>query len=152
MDSDSDSSKDEENNQEIDEELLHEIEQQEKKQFENELTELIISGSYHYDRLFKNYPDSASISISKKDRILNNFYSSSLSYGEIRYFEYASIFCQLYQYGLEREGLIGKFVDIGCGIGKAVFTTALLHDFKFIVGIEILGNYHFFNTVKEYKL
>ena len=75
-----------------------------------------------------------------KNRRWGRCKSSELSYGEISYIEYAYIFCQLYRHGLKREGLTGKFVDIGCGAGKALFATALLHDFKWCVGIEILGS------------
>lgn len=37
----------------------------------------------------------------------------------------------------------GKFVDIGCGSGKPVFAAALIHDFKFVQGIEILASLYF---------
>ena len=120
------------------EEQLLDIEIANTKQLEQQLDLAINRQIYFYDKLYQDYDFQTCKDISTKSRRKNHFRSSGLAYAEIKYNQYAEIFCQLYKHGLEREGLAGKFVDIGCGVGKAVFATALLHDFKWIVGIEII--------------
>lgn len=120
------------------EEQLHDIEIANTKELEKELDLVINKHSWIFEKLFQEYDFEKCKDISLKCRKRNHFRSSGLAYAEIKYKDYAEIFCQLYKHGLQREGLAGKFVDIGSGVGKAVFATALLHDFKWIMGIEVL--------------
>jgi len=120
------------------EDQLLDIEIANTKQMEQELDLAINKQMFFFDKLYQDYDFWRCKDISTKSRRKNNFRSSGLAYAEIKYTQYAEIFCQLYKHGLNREGLAGKFVDIGCGVGKAVFATALLHDFKWIVGIELI--------------
>ena len=126
--------------QSLTEEQLLDIQIANTKQMEQEIDVMINKQTYLFDKLYHDYDFNKCKDISAKCRRRNNFSNAGLAYAEIKYSQYAEIFCQLYQHGLEREGLAGKFVDIGSGTGKAVFATALLHDFKWIVGIEILDD------------
>ena len=86
--------------------------------------------------MYSKYPFEAGRVISRKERKDNQFSSCSLMYGEVLSIPYLKEFSKLYRYGLQTVG--GKFVDIGCGTGLAVFASALLHDFETCIGIEIL--------------
>ena len=57
----------------------------------------------------------------------------SLIYGEVKFEVLSEVFLKSI---LLPPG--GVFVDLGSGVGRAVFAAAMLHDFKKCVGIEIL--------------
>eukprot|EP01041_Mallomonas_annulata_P007713 gene7713-15783_t len=90
--------------------------------------------------LYEDFPITYGKAVSRKEREDNEYTSATLVYGEINFNPFAMVFQKLYRYGLSADG--GKFVDIGCGTGKPVFAAALLHDFDYCVGIEILEGLH----------
>ena len=73
---------------------------------------------YYYNMLYKEYSLEKCRLISRKERELNNYISSSLTYGEIDYHDFKYIFEKLYDYDFPLTG--GTFVDIGCGSGRPV--------------------------------
>ena len=92
--------------------------------------------------LFEEYPDAeAGKDLSRLERQVNKYTSSSLSYGELPYSSFHRIFTRLNRLGLSDDNR-GKFVDIGSGVGKSVFAAALYHNFSKVVGIEILSGLH----------
>ena len=86
--------------------------------------------------MYSKFPFEVGRLLSRQERKQNNYLSGSLIYGEILSVPYLKEFTKLYHYGLQRVG--GKFVDIGCGTGLALFASALAHDFETCIGIEIL--------------
>lgn len=75
--------------------------------------------------------------ISRSSRKRNGYSSNTLNYGDIELNEMKRILEFLEENGLE-YGARTTFVDVGCGVGKAVFSAALLGDFARTTGIEIL--------------
>ena len=82
------------------------------------------------------------ISSSYRDKIKIN--SKSMTYGEIKFSDFAKILDQC-------EPIDGKiFYDLGCGTGRACFLVGLLYNFKKIIGIElIIDLYLTANQLKE---
>lgn len=92
--------------------------------------------------LFEEHPDVESGKcISRLERQTHSFTSTTLAYSEVLHDSFFRIFTKLNRLGFA-DGNEGKFVDIGAGIGKAVFAAALSHDFSKVVGIEILSGLH----------
>lgn len=92
--------------------------------------------------LFEEYPDAeAGKDLGRLERQVHKYTASSLSYGEMPYSSFHRIFTRLSRLGLS-DSNEGKFVDIGSGVGKAVFAAALYHNFSKVVGIEILSGLH----------
>jgi len=92
--------------------------------------------------LFEEYPDvGAGKELSRLERQVNNYSSSTLTYSEVDFASFHRIFTRLNRLGLSDENQ-GKFVDVGSGVGKVVFSAALFHDFSKVVGIEILSGLH----------
>ena len=92
--------------------------------------------------LFEEYPDaSAGKELSRLERQMNNYTAASLAYGEVQFDSFHRIFTRLNRLGFSDE-FEGKFVDIGSGVGKVVFSAGLFHDFSKLVGIEILSGLH----------
>eukprot|EP00937_MAST-01D_sp_MAST-1D-sp2_P005394 g5394.t1 len=99
------------------------------------------------DDLLAEHPMSVCKSASQKHRLAEGLAltSPSLVYGEIP----LSAFLELLTHVKEKFGFVdhgarlatgGRFVDLGCGAGKAVFAAALCpnHDFAVCTGVEIL--------------
>jgi len=100
--------------------------------------EVFSSGESLFVSLFEEYPDSeAGKELSRAERQVNQYLSASLSYSEVQYAAFHKIFTRLNRLGFSDEN-DGVFVDVGSGVGKAVFAAALFHNFKKVVGIEIL--------------
>jgi len=92
-----------------------------------------------YNQIYEPYPQQIGKRTSRKERDAHGFASASLTYGEVEYGPFAGLFKVLERDGLAPEG---KFADLGSGVGKAVFTAALAHDFAKVLGIEILSELH----------
>ena len=75
---------------------------------------------------------------SRKEREANNLSLPTLAYGEILFPAFADVLRGLGRAGLEIEKRHHKFVDIGSGSGKPVFSAGLILQFDNCVGIEIL--------------
>lgn len=71
-----------------------------------------------FNSLYKEYPLETCRLISRNERDLNNYTSSSLTYGEIEYEHFKLIFNKLYEFDFPLTG--GTFLDIGCGSGRPV--------------------------------
>jgi SAM-dependent methyltransferase len=71
-------------------------------------------------------------SLSSKYREENNIQNSSLTYGEIKFLEFAKLF-ELFSPTKNKI-----FYDLGSGTGKACFAAAFLGDFKKSIGIELV--------------
>ena len=98
-----------------------------------------------YVQLYVDTDEKTGKQTSRKERDAKGYINSGLIYGEVEFGPFAEVLINLKRYGL----LLGpknendltplpKFVDIGCGIGKAVFTAALVAEWRECVGIEIL--------------
>lgn len=92
-----------------------------------------------WKKLYAPWPKTLGKKASRMARIENEFVHPSLTYGEIEYEPFVALFDVLLADGLKPGGI---FVDIGCGVGKAVFAAAIGHDFDKVVGIEILQRLH----------
>jgi len=120
--------------------LTQEIPHINSQDLERQLQSAIESNASFFEELYVEFPYASVLKVSLEERKQADLFHSCLTYGEVSYREYLYVFCQLYRHGLKREIIpSGKFVDIGCGIGRAMFATALVHNFKTVVGIEILG-------------
>ena len=98
------------------------------------------TGESIFVALFEEYPDAeAGKELSRLERQVNQYLSASLSYSEVQYEAFHKIFTRLNRLGFSDEN-DGVFVDVGSGVGKAVFAAALFHNFKKVVGIEILSS------------
>ena len=95
-----------------------------------------------WNRIYEPFPVKLGKRASRRARMENGFLHCSLTYGEVEYEPFVEIFNVLLNDGL-RPG--GVFVDIGCGVGKAVFAAAIGHDFDKCLGIEILQRLHDIN-------
>ena len=98
------------------------------------------SEAHLYDLMYgtHRFPEDHGKQLSRTERKRENYISTTLTYGEIKF----ETFTELFHILKTRHGAMaedgGVFVDIGCGIGKPVFCAALMHKFNRIVGIEIL--------------
>ena len=92
------------------------------------------------DRLYAaEFPTAqAGQQLSRKERTDNHFTSPSLADTEIDLASFHRVFTKLHRFGWA-DSNEGRFLDIGSGIGKAVFAACLFHtNWKSCVGIEIL--------------
>ena len=67
-------------------------------------------------------------------------WKSDTIYGEIIFPTLSQIFTRLNELLIIRDG--GVFYDLGSGIGKAVVSASLLHNFSACVGIELIPSLH----------
>lgn len=109
-----------------DQDNFDEIEQNQRDTFElaTELTTEFLkidsfSPNLIFDLLYKNYDTEKVRLISRNERLINNYTSPSLTYGEISFHGFEELMCKLYNHGLLPMG--GNFIDIGCGSGKPVY-------------------------------
>ncbi len=116
------------------------LQKQEEERLERQRKVLELT-SDTFAELFIDYPTLRVRDLSRAERIENGYISSTLSYGEILFEPFQKLLTILYRHGFSPESG-GKFVDIGSGIGKAVFAAALCHQFNACVGIEILSSLH----------
>ena len=92
-----------------------------------------------YREVFDDYPTETVLEISRRERLGNLYLSSTLSYGEILFAPFQKLLLSLYKHGFNPD-MGGKFVDLGAGIGTAVFAACLCHQFHSASGIEILSS------------
>lgn len=98
-----------------------------------------------FERIFSKWPKSIGRDKSKEERKAKNYVSSTLAYDEIQFRPFMKLLRQLKDHGaMQNSG--GKFVDVGAGIGRAVFAAALAHDWDCCVGIEVLQGLHAVST------
>lgn len=71
-----------------------------------------------FEALYEDYPIEVSRMISRRERQEMEYKSSTLTYGEINFLPFESMFKKLYNYGFKPRG--GVFLDIGCGTGRPV--------------------------------
>jgi hypothetical protein len=103
-----------------------------------------------YDSLFRQFSYTETIQISREERNFKNLNTSNYTYGEIEYIGVQRILSTVFQEFGEQDYRDKTFIDLGSGIGKAVFAFALLGQFKKSTGIEILENvYTMASLVKE---
>jgi hypothetical protein len=94
-----------------------------------------------YDVIFNNIGYEKGLEISRTHRTNEMYYTVSLSYSEISFFDFRELFSRLYEYGFRKDSG-GRFIDIGSGRGNLVFASVLFHNFNTCVGIEILSSLH----------
>jgi len=95
-----------------------------------------------FNKIVQEIPIHLAKEHSKKERVLKEMSSNSLTYGEIDFHSFAEIF---YMLNLKHPGLIkpqGVFYDLGSGVGKGVIASTLLHNFDKCIGVEILESLH----------
>lgn len=104
-----------------------------------------------FSNLFKNFTLEETIKESIHERKCKNFKSIEFIYGEIGYESIKEIYLAINKNFPDFKFIQNKsFVDLGSGIGKSVFASALLEDFNECVGIEILENLYTISiTMKE---
>lgn len=99
------------------------------------------------DDLFSNHPTSLCKSASQEYRVARGLAlsSPSLVYGEVPLEAFLELLAHVKQrHGFQRDGQPlatgGRFADLGCGAGKAVFAAAITpcHDFAACTGVEIV--------------
>lgn len=95
-----------------------------------------------YVQLYQDTNETTGKQTSRKERTSHGFIDTGLVYGEVEFGPFAEILIGVRKYGVllphNDQSPLPKFVDIGCGIGKAVFTAALVHEWRECHGIEIL--------------
>jgi hypothetical protein len=122
---------------EFDEIAMHEqLQREEEARKEREL-EILRQTQNSFRELFEDYPTEKVLELSRRERLENLYLSSTLSYGEILFAPFQKLLLSIYKYGFSPD-MGGKFVDIGSGIGTAVFAACLCHQFHSVCGIEIL--------------
>ena len=89
------------------------------------------------------YSDINAFEISMDSRKKRDMNHQSLTYGEIEF----SSFKEILDLVSPKPGEI--FYDLGCGVGKPVFASALLYSFEKTVGVEILPE--LYNKAMELK-
>ena len=96
-----------------------------------------------YVQLYQDTNEITGKQTSRKERTSYGYIDTGLVYGEVDFGPFAEILVGMRRYGVlppqEDSSTLPKFVDIGCGIGKAVFTAALVHEWRECHGIEILN-------------
>lgn len=94
-----------------------------------------------FDKLYDKNTSSPHMikEISKKQRLLLQLTSPSLTSGETSCITFNNLFHKLYLYGLHKDDG-GTFIDLGCSCGKLVYLAALYHNFDACIGIEILSD------------
>ena len=86
--------------------------------------------------LYENHPTELCKTLSKELRDNNHSKHSSLVYSEIDFGSFVDLIDLVKELGLLQPG--GRFLDLGCGSGRAVFAAALGHSFDKALGVEIL--------------
>ena len=95
-----------------------------------------------YRKLTASHPVVLGKSKSRKERIAKDLTSPDLVYGEVTFELMQAVFNELKRMGGVLHRRSGVFVDLGAGLGKPVFSAALLHSFKKCVGVEVLQTLH----------
>jgi hypothetical protein len=98
-----------------------------------------------FNRLFSIYSYNETIKESRRERLKKSLTENCYVYGEIDYVSMKEVLDKI-------EDLKEKstFVDLGSGIGKAVFSAGLLGNFKRCTGVELLRNLHLMaESIKE---
>jgi hypothetical protein len=96
-----------------------------------------------HESLFKPFALNETIQISRQEREVKNLTTSNFTYGELEFEGTEQILSKVKQeFGNDFLSSKQSFVDLGCGIGKAVVSFALLGSFEKCSGIEILENIH----------
>lgn len=91
-----------------------------------------------YDLVVSEYPPELGRRVSAAEREKKSLFDAPLTYGEAAFAALAITFQKIKRFygGLRARG--GRFVDVGSGVGKAVFAAALLHEWDSCVGVEVL--------------
>jgi hypothetical protein len=94
--------------------------------------------------LLQPYPFAVCRALSAEERQGKGLISAQLAYSEVTFRGVAELLQSLREDlklpTLTRGG--GKFVDLGSGVGKAVFAAAMAHSFTELVGVEMLQGLH----------
>jgi hypothetical protein len=95
-----------------------------------------------YRKLVASAPITVGKSKSRKERIAKDLSSPNLAYSEVTLELMQGVFAELRRMGDVLKRKAGIFVDLGSGMGKAVFAAAMLHEFHMCVGVEVLKSLH----------
>mmetsp|Transcript_51 Transcript_51/g.116 ORF Transcript_51/g.116 Transcript_51/m.116 type:complete len:331 (+) Transcript_51:1-993(+) len=87
------------------------------------------------ERLYRNFPLKISQTISLHERNLLTLRHANFNYSEVGFFPVAEVLWNMIR-DLPENGI---FYDLGSGSGRVIFSAAMLHDFKQLVGIEKLN-------------
>ena len=90
-----------------------------------------------FDAITADMPTTRGSAVAKQDRNQLGVSDASFIYGEISFQSFAEVF----ELVKSRHGGLpanGVFYDLGSGTGKAVVAAALLHEFEYCRGIELL--------------
>lgn len=125
---------------------------EESNDFIDEKTDIFIQNEARFKRLYAGISTDHAKLISKKSREDHKYDSTTLSYGEIIYEPFGQILLELlpfYPQNFEHC----KFLDIGAGVGKAVWAAFFLNLFGSYQGIEILPELHSYceKSIKVYN-
>lgn len=98
----------------------------------------IYNAEKFFDLVVAAYPSELGQRVSAAEREKRSLFDTPLTYGEAAFAALAITFQKIKRFygGLRSRG--GRFVDVGSGVGKAVFAAALLHDWDSCVGVELL--------------
>ena len=109
-----------------------------------------------YAQLYQDTDAKTGKKVSRKERDEHNYRDTGLVYGEVDFAAFAEVLVRLQAFGVllprksDDNSPLPKFVDFGCGIGKAVFTAALVAQWRECKGMEILtGLYEFCEDLLE---
>jgi hypothetical protein len=97
-----------------------------------------------FDELMSEFPFAVVRALSTSERHEKSLNSTQLSYSEVEWGSFQE-FVRLCRDELKLPAFRskgGKFVDLGSGVGRAVFAAALSFPFDECVGIELLGSLH----------
>ena len=92
-----------------------------------------------YEALVKPCSVSDANDIAHHDKYVSGVDGVSLVYGEVVFTSLARILALHWKNLAPGEGV---FIDIGSGVGKGVFSAMMCHQFKKLIGVEILKGLH----------
>ena len=102
----------------------------------------------YYNKLFNEISEEEIQNNIEKEKKIRNLNDLSFTYGEVTFKTLSYILEYLYNnFTINFNGI---FYDLGSGIGKGIFSAALIFPFKKYIGIEYLNCLYFYsNTIKS---
>ena len=121
-----------------DEDESSESEVDEEERRARELSRYIVKAKELFVFLYSECPLQMGKDLSRMERERRDLTDSNLVYGECQYESLGAVFSRIKAKGYMLDQPGGNFYDLGSGLGKAVFTAVLMHDFHKCVGFEFL--------------